>query len=65
MSNWQPIDSVENPPPKTGKRSLFILPSGSQYTAYWNNDYEEWMTTIWTSIRGATHWQPLPEPPTS
>ena len=59
MSEWQPIESA----PKDGTVVIFYVPHEINPSPvlcradYFHNGQAYW-------LKGATHWQPLPDPPT-
>lgn len=67
--NWQPIETA----PKDGAAILIYTPSfyfgAGVYLAWWGGDWWEVCTEGRTghsySCSRATHWMPLPEPPTT
>lgn len=64
MSEWQPIETV----PDTGKVVMFLVPDRelpimSRGDDYWLNRVGGRGTAYW--LDGATHWMPLPAPPST
>ncbi len=64
MSNWQPIDTA----PKDGRRVLLCnLPVSWIYVGHWDDDEE--CGQCWRDDdherADPTHWQPLPEAPST
>jgi hypothetical protein len=63
---WRPIATA----PKDGTEVLIFVPgSGEQFVAYWNKRFEAWLYAATSSgvrvfTKEATHWMPLPTPPT-
>lgn len=57
---WQPIETA----PKDGTRLLVAHASGEIYSAFYSDDFEEWMIVGNSTSRQLTHWKHLPKPPT-
>ena len=64
MTDWQPIETA----PKDGT-SILVCDKGHYYpfVAEWNEQEKYWRSTScidqYFGIADATHWMPLPEPP--
>lgn len=59
MSQWQPIETA----PKDGQHILIAMPSGTIVSAVWYAGGWE-VDHTGSDEQHATHWMPLPEPPT-
>lgn len=60
MSNWPPIETA----PKDGTEILIWVERPHRYrAAWWDERYGAYVDT-WMCYEDATHWQPLPDPPT-
>jgi hypothetical protein len=60
-NGWRPIATA----PKRGQRILLYRRGyrEAQAACWWSTEHREWHAVLGFAFHDATHWQPLPEPP--
>lgn len=64
--DWLPIESA----PRDGDILVYVPESNEQFVAYWHKRFGAWVYAATESgvrvfTKSATHWQPLPPPPST